>query len=358
MEIWLILTLGTFFVSFFISFSGFLIYLKKTVAEHIAPLQKNLAFAPFCLSCIICFSLVYAVTPTQRDFINDIGYLQVAVPLLLAGGVYAVTLMPKISRFTPAALLVAAGVSVFVLPSDFLMFNGILPFWLDRACILLMWFLFSNFYYILNGVDGLISAQTFSIGAAFLVLGAIDAIPLFYTMIAVSLLSISGSSLILSWFPARINFTQNSCRVLGFITGWLLVFSSAEGLASCNVIFIAFYLLELVQAAIKKISLRDRYNNLTSNTVYYQANVSGLSPTEICIFLFKLQTVFIIIGCFQLYSPNVYSLPILSLVLGAWFLNKLKNWQTPDKNLREINKDFIDDIRQNIEDIKNNIGRN
>lgn len=358
METWLILMIGTFFASFFISFIGFLAYLKKSVPEKVTSLKKNLAFAPFYISCLVCFSLVYAVTPTQRDFINDIGWLQVVVPLLLAGAVYGVTLISKVARFTPAAIFLAAGVSVFLLPSDFLMFNGHLPFWLDRIFILLIWFLFSNFYYILNGVDGLIGTQTFCIAAAFGILGIIDAIPLFYTMIAVSLMSISGSFLILSWFPARISLTQDSCKVLGFIVGWLLVFSSAEGLAPCNFIFIVFFILELIQAAVKKISLRDRYESLTANTTYYQANVSGLSPAEICVFLFKLQTVLVIIGCFQLYSPNAYSLPAFSLVLGAWFLNKLKNWQTPDKGLKEINKDFMEDIRQNIEDIKNNIGRN
>ena len=358
MEIWLILALGTFFASFFMSFAGFLIYLKKQVPERFASLKKNLVFAPFYLSCLICFSLIYAFTPTRFDFINDIGIGQVIIPLLLAGIIYAVSLISKISRFTPVAIFIAAGISVFLLPADFLMFNGILPFWLDRLCILLIWFLFSNFYYILNGIDGLAGSQTISIGAAFLVLGIIDAIPLFYTMIAISLISISGSFLILNWFPSRIRLTTDSCRVLGFIVGWLLVFSSAEGLAPCNFIFITFYILELAQAAIKKISLRDKYESLVSNTTYYQANISGLAPTEICIFLFKLETVLIIIGGFQLYSPNVYSLPALSLILGAWFLNKLKNWQTPDKGLKEINKDFMEDIRQNIEEIKNNLGKN
>ncbi len=357
METWLILTLGTFFASFFISFIGSLAYIKMSFPENMASLKKNLAAAPFYLSCLICFSLAYAVTPTQRDFIHEIGWLQVIVPLLLAGAVYAVSLLPKIARFTPAAIFLAAGISVFLLPADFLMFNGHLPFWLDRICILSIWFLFSNFYYILNGVDGLIGTQTFCIGAAFAVFGIIDAIPLFYTMVAISLMSVSGSFLILNWYPARLSLTQDSCKVLGFVIGWLLVFSSAEGLAPCNFIFIAFYILELLQSAVKKISLRDRYESLTANTTYYQANISGLSPVEICTFLFKLQIVFIIIGCFQLYSPNAYSLPALSIVLGAWFLNKLKNWQTPDKGLKEINKDFIDDIRQNIEDIKNNIGR-
>ena len=358
MEIWLILALGTFFASFFMSFAGFLIYLKKQVPERFASLKKNLVFAPFYLSCLICFSLIYAFTPTRSDFINDIGIGQVIIPLLLAGIIYAVSLISKISRFTPVAIFIAAGISVFLLPADFLMFSGNLPFWLDRLCILLIWFLFSNFYYILNGIDGLAGSQTISIGAAFLVLGIIDAIPLFYTMIAISLISISGSFLILNWFPSRIQLTTDSCRVLGFIIGWLLVFSSAEGLAPCNFIFMTFYILELAQAAIKKISLRDKYESLVSDTTYYQANISGLAPAEICIFLFKLETVLIIIGGFQLYSPNVYSLPALSLILGAWFLNKLKNWQTPDKGLKEINKDFMEDIRQNIEEIKNNLGKN
>lgn len=358
MDFWLILVLSTIVISFVVSFSGFLIYLKKPLPEQYSFAEKNLAFAPFYLSCLILFSLLYVVTPTANDFILDINMFSVVLPLLLAGGVYLCTLFKKSAKYTPLALLAAIAVSTFLLPPEFLMFKGILPFWLDRLSILAIWFVFSNFYYILNGVDGLIGTNTISIAFAFLVLGVLDAVPFYYALVALCLTAVTSSFLILNWFPARVAFTADSCKVLGFIIGWFLTFSSSEGLAPCNFIFIIFYILELMEASIKKISLRDRFSSLTSNTTYYQANISGLSPTEICIFLFKLQIVFIIIGNFQLYAPNAYSLPVVSLILGAWFLAKLKNWQTPDKKLRDLNKDFMEDIRQNIEEIKNNLGKN
>ena len=62
-------------------------------------------------------------------------------------------------------------------------------------------------------------------------------------------------------------------------------------------------------------------------------------------------------GCFQAYLPNAYSLPIVSIILAAWFLERLKNWNEPKQNLKEINQEFMDDLRQNINEIKNKINR-
>lgn len=357
MEFRLILALSTIIVSFTASFGGFIFYLKKPLPEHNAFLEKNLAFAPFYLTCLAVFCLLYVLTPIANDFIFEINIFSVLIPLILGGGIYLCSLFQKTAKLTPAAIFIAVAVSVFLLPPEFLLFKGYLPFWLDRIVIIIFWSLFSNFYYILNGIDGLAASNTFSITMGFIVFGLLDAIPLYYALAALCLTAVSGSFLIFNWYPSRLNFTADSCKVLGFILGWLLIFSSTEGLAPCNFILITFFILELLQALIKKISLRDRYNSLTANTTYYQANISGLSPTEICTFVLKFQILFIIFACFQLYTPNSYSLPFLSLIVGTWFLSKLKNWQTPNKGLHELNKDFMEDIRQNIEDIKN-LGKN
>lgn len=358
MDLRLILTICTIIFSFFLSFSGFLIYLKNPQPKEQALFYKNLAFAPYCLSCILLFSILYFITPTATDFVRSIDAYSIIIPLLCAIIVYSCTLFQQTAKYTPLTILAAIVISTLLLPSDFLLFNNHLPFWLDRICIIATWFLFANFYYILNGVEGLLGAHTLSIGISFLILCFIDAIPLFYGLVALSIIGISGSFLIFNWFPARISFTTDSCKVLGFIIGWLLIYSSSENMAPCNFILIAFYILELIQASIKKISLRDKFATLTVNTTYYQANISGLSPTECCVFLFKLQTLLIIIACFQLYSPNTYSLPMLSLLLTAWFLTKLKDWQNPNTGIHEVNKNFIQNIRQNIDDIKNKLGKN
>ncbi len=352
MDSWLILTLGTIIISFLASFSGFLIYLKKPLPEQYSFLEKNLAFAPFYLICAFLFCLIYLLVPTENDFINNISFAAVIIPMILAGIVYVFSLFQKTAKFTSLALLAAVAVSTFLLPEEFLLFKGNLPFWLDRLAIIAVWFIFSNFFYILNGIDGFLGSAAICVSGAFIVLGLLDAMPFFFTLTALCLTTVTAAFLIFNWFPSRLSFTTGSCRVLGFILGWLLTFTSSEGLAPCNLILITVFVLELLQAAFKKISLRDRYNSLTVNTTYYQANISGLSPSQVCIFLFKLQTIFIILACFQLYMPNAYSLPALSLILGAWFLTKLKNWQTPDRSLSELNKDIIEDLRRNIDDIK------
>ena len=190
-----------------------------------------------------------------------------------------------------------------------------------------------------------------------IILSLFDAAPAFYGLTGLALLCINGSFLAYNWFPAKITLSNNSCKIFGFMLGGIMTFAGSENLAPCFAIILTIFALELLQSIFKKLSLRNRYADLNTNTICYQAHISGLTPNQVCFAIFKVQILFIILGCFQAYLPNNYSLPIASLFLAAWFLNKLKNWDEPTQSLKEINQEFVSDLRQNINDIKNSLKR-
>ena len=353
----LILTIITLFVGFSLSFVSFYLYSKKikTVSSNV--LKKELAFAPIYLCCVVFLSLLYLITPIEDDFIHDFRATETFIPLLLAGICYTLSLFSKTAKFLDIALIFSVAVSISFLPQDFLMFNGIVPFWADRILIFILWSVFSCFYFILNGIDGILATFNSAYLLTLVILCFLDAAPLFYGLAGLSLLTINGSFMIFNWCPAKIKLTDNSCKIFGFILGALMVFGSSENLAPCFSIILTLFALELLQSLAKKLSLRDRYNKLSSNTIYYQAHIRGLAPQQVCFAIIKIQLLFIILSCFQAYLPNATSLPIASLFLAAWFLNKLQHWDEPNQNIKEINQEFMNDLRQNINDFKNTINR-
>lgn len=353
----IILTIATLIVGFALSFTGFYLYSKKASKISCSFLKQELAFAPIYITSVILLSLLYFITPLKYDFIHNFSAYEVFVPLFLAGFCYGISLFPKTAKFINIALIISIGISAYFLPTDFMLFKGQIPLWIDRLILIVLWSIFACFYFILNGIDGILPIFNTSYLMILILLTALDASPLFYGLAATGLLSANGSFLIFNWHPSKIKISNNSCKIFGFMLGGLMIFSSIENLAPCFAIILTLFVLELLQSIIKKLSLHDRYSNLSSNTIYYQAHISGLTQNQVCFAIFKIQILFIVLGCFQAYLPNNHSLPIASLFLAAWFLNKLKHWDEPQKNIKEINEEFIKDIKQNFTDLKNKINR-
>lgn len=352
-----IFTLLCVIISFFASFFCFVYLSKRKLDANFEEINPRRIFLPFYALCFIFFTLLYFTIPSNADFIYEINFLSIIIPLLCMGVIFGFSALQNLKKYILPATLLAVIISTFALPSQFLLFNSGLPFWADRALIILIWFAFTNFYYILNGIDGVLPLQTLAITIGIFILCWLDATPLLYGMIAIALFGMTGAYSIFNWYPSRLALDKGSCQALGFILGWLLLATSAEGSSASALILIMYYPIELITGLIKKITLRDQHSDIISNTTYYQANISGLSPNNICVFLLKLQLVFIILSGFQIYAPNSFSLPLLSFIIGVWFLSKLKNWQTPNKTFKELNRDFMEDIKNNIEDIKSNIGK-
>ncbi len=340
-----------------LSFVSFYIYAEKAKTIISSSLKKELAFAPLYVSSIILLTLTYFIIPTDNDFIHTFSPLELFVPLILTGICYAVSLFPQTAKFLDVAIILSASIASIFLPTDFLMFNGYLPLWADRLAIIMLWSIFSCFYYVLNGIDGILPIFNSSYFAMLILLSVFDAAPLLYGMIGLSLFTVNTGFMVVNWFPAKISLSNNSCKIFGFMIGSIIVFCSTENLAPCFAVILTIFVLELLQSLIKKFSLRERYADLETNTICYQAHIKGLTPEQVCFSISKIEIIFIIMGCFQAYLPNAYSLPIVSIILAAWFLERLKNWNEPKQNLKEINQEFMDDLRQNINEIKNKINR-
>ena len=342
-----------FIFCFMTSFFGQYIYTRKKDFFRDDHLRKEIAFAPIYISLYLFFLISYAISPIENDFIFDLSFYELFIPLTLGGMIYALGLFKNTAKYMQPALIFSIILSTMLLPTEYLLFKGYLPFWADRLGIMLFWFIVAYFYYIINGIEGIFPTYNLMFGIGLFGLTLLNAAPLFYGFIALSLISVSGSFMIFNWFPAKIKISKQNCQVLGFLIGWICCFGGTENLSPCFVILLSLYLVELFTAGIKRITLREKYANLTGNTVYYQANLSGLSQENVCFSIMKVQVVFVILSCFQIYIPNMFSLPIISLVLAGWFLNKLQNWQDPQPSLKELNKNLIDGISK----IKNEIGR-
>ena len=227
----------------------------------------------------------------------------------------------------------------------------------DRLALVLIWTTFAWAYKYLNGIDGLTATQSVVSLAGLGLLAFLGALPILTGSCAGILLAVTAALAIYNWYPAELSLTSAGCQALGFLIGWLFILTAEEGAATCCLILSLYYLTEIIWAAILKFSRKQQHQIMENNTVYYQVNISGLSPANICENIFKLDAMLVIFAGFQIYAPNNYSIPSLGIILTLWFIAHLRNWQEPIRSFKELNQDLMKDIHDNVENFKKKMNK-
>ena len=329
-----------------ISFAAFVWYTHiARLAEDDDPFCLKDTFLPFASLSALAAVVLWFLTRRNLDWLQPLSLPQLLFPFIGAGLIYANNLWRPQEGRQNALIALLAVISVFISDTKlnfFPEYPQILSQIILAATIFVAAFAFKYF----NAIDGIAATMTLPLIVGSFFLALLGAAPLFYAWFSAALLLIIAAFLQRNWYPAQISWTPAACQAIGFILAYFSLQIAAEGSGPCLIIFALVFFAEVCIAFLKKITFFQEYRNFLANTFYYQINISGLSPSEICRNLLRLELFLVIFGCFELYAPNAYSLPILSFIITLWFLNRLLHWQTPDQSLAEINREVMNDIKK------------
>ena len=279
-------------------------------------------------------------------------------PALVFGSALIVYLIAaRAPKFAALPILLGAGLYTFLIPQDnFLLFNGLLPPIFDHLAAAVIWAAISWSFQYLNALNALMSLQTLTIGFGILVLYFMGASPLALALIAITITGAMLALLTYNGFPAYIIPSDAFCQAVGFIGAWLLFKLSAEATPASALILITYFALE-VAAALCRFVLPGNKASLKENTNYYQAVIHGLSPQTVLFAIGKILMLLIILASFQLYAGNFFSLPFLGLIVCSMFVYRLRHWNEKDQTLKEINAEFVQDLKDGIQEIKDTFNK-
>ena len=340
-------------LSFFLSFGGF--YYLSLRNEELEP-SKNTPFLIMLPVLAAAFLFLFSQLSDQRDFIFSLKLEQLLFPLGASAVIYFGSRFQASPYMRTVVIMFCSAAAFFLQPEGFELAPG-----LNSLCsgliLSLILFLFSVFYPYINKIDGISGIQSAGIGMGIFTLSLIGGVPALLGAFGLSLAAVVGAFLIFNWYPAKLSLTSAGSSALGVLLGWLMLIGTYEGSGPAIIIFALFFIVEILAALLKFITLRPEYRNLAANTYCYQANLSGFPPYSIAANVFRLQLILLIMGSFELYAPNAYTIPLFTLVVTAWYLSKIKNWQTANKTIREVNRDLMTEIKNNINTIKDQINK-
>ena len=94
-----------------------------------------------------------------------------------------------------------------------------------------------------------------------------------------------------------------------------------------------------------------RSGRLAENTDFYLA-AQQFSAPALTFNILRICFIILFIGWFQLFASNQYSLIIVSALFSLWLCHSLGHPNSGARTLKEINKEFVKDLKQNIAETK------
>jgi UDP-N-acetylmuramyl pentapeptide phosphotransferase/UDP-N-acetylglucosamine-1-phosphate transferase len=246
----------------------------------------------------------------------DAGWLTVFAGTVFIAGVGAVDDLRPIPVL-PRLLLQAVSIAIVLaaLPKGFQLF-GFVPFWLERALLLIGGLWFVNLVNFMDGLDWMTVAEIVPVAAALALFGVSGNLPVTATMIA---LALGGAMFGFAPFNrpvAKLFLGDVGSLPIGLLTGWCLLQLAGAGH------LIAALLLPLYYLADATITLLRRIGNgepiwLAHRTHFYQrATDNGFSVMRVVAEVFALNIALAILATITIYStsPNTNA---IALALGG-----------------------------------------
>jgi UDP-N-acetylmuramyl pentapeptide phosphotransferase/UDP-N-acetylglucosamine-1-phosphate transferase len=189
------------------------------------------------------------------------------------------TLSP-LPRLAAQVLAVAAGLGV--LDPGLLVFQGWLPWMLDRLAAGVCWLWFINLFNFMDGIDGLAGSETAAVaGGAGLAL-SLAGLP-FPALILQSLV-VAGAGLgflAWNWHPARVFLGDVGSIPLGYALGWLLLGLAGTGLWPAALLLPLYFLVDATVTLLRRLLRGERIWQAHREHFYQRAVQAGRSHAQV-----------------------------------------------------------------------------
>lgn len=244
--------------------------------------------------------------------------------LTAAGALAVVSWIDDLKSLTPlvrlAAQAAAAVVALAWLDGPSLVFQGLLPAWLDTvlAGLLLVWFV--NLFNFMDGIDAISAAECIAVCLGLLVLGLLRTpagVPPWLPF------ALAAAMLGFLWWnrpPARVFLGDVGSVPVGFLLGWMLLKTAAAGYWAVALILPLYYLADATITLLRRAVRGARLWQAHREHFYQRAVQAGRSHASVSGAVFLGDVLLIGLAIASLEQPG------LAIVLAAGVVAALIRW--------------------------------
>lgn len=338
-----------------LGFGSMVLLFKPQIDKYSKTLELNITMLPapymlgiYALGCIGAYCFF-----DRNDFIEALTWYRMIIPLIFSVLIYFVSSIGS-NLWQSVTVILCIAVTVALQPlGDGAAYPEIHPLILQLIMIA-----FFSIYCLGARVMNLLP-HTFMVPNILLLLSLsvmafLGATPLYLALCAALLAGIMSGYLSLNFLAVKIDFDDASATSIAYLISALLLMNLGEFCFPSCLILTSVFWAELFIAFWNKY-FGSNGGSLSENTNYYIA-AQKYSVQVLVLNICKISVITLFLSWFQLFAENQYSLPLISLALALW-LNSNIGQSLGRKPLSEINKEFVQELKQNINDAKKLLDR-
>jgi UDP-N-acetylmuramyl pentapeptide phosphotransferase/UDP-N-acetylglucosamine-1-phosphate transferase len=288
------------------------------------PQGAGIAVAGVTIAAVVIAAAIFPEFRPESPYV--LMSLLAAVTVLTALGAlddfFTLEALPRI-----AVQLIAVSAVIAFLPAD-LRAAPFLPWWVERALLVvgLMWFI--NLVNFMDGLDWMTVAEVVPIAAGLVLIGTMGGLPSYGLVVA---LALGGAVLGFAPFnrPVASLFLGDAGSLpIGLILGWLLVLLAANGHWAAALLLPLYYLADATVTLLLRLRRGERVWQAHRSHFYQRATDGGRDILEIICHVFAVNIALLFLAMVTVFF-TAFAVQLAALVVGGilvgWLLAAFAN---------------------------------
>jgi UDP-N-acetylmuramyl pentapeptide phosphotransferase/UDP-N-acetylglucosamine-1-phosphate transferase len=284
----------------------------NTRSSHKTPTPEGGGIAVAIVTIVVTVLVAsFVATDAQMKELSTV--LGAAALLAMVGSIDDVWSIPAVPRLLVQALAVAAVTAVF--PAELRIFP-LLPFWFERALVVLTGVWFVNAVNFMDGIDWMTVAEAVPISAGLVLLGALGVLPAHATVTA---LALGGALLGFAPFNrpvARLFLGDVGSLPIGLLLGWLLLWVAGSGHVAAALLLPLYYLADATLTLLHRWRSGQMLSEAHRSHYYQRATAGGFTVWEVVTRVFAVNLGLAALATVTVLRPGGAS-GVVCLILGG-----------------------------------------
>ena len=224
------------------------------------------------------------------------------IVIALLGAVDDIRPVPVAPRLLIQFLCVATVIAA--LPADFQM-TPYLPWWLERALLVIAGVWFVNLVNFMDGLDWMTVVEIVPVAGGLVLAGWLGALPSYAVICALALLGAVIGFAPFNRPVARLFLGDVGSQPIGLVVGWLLALMANKGHLAAALLLPLYYLIDATITLFRRLSRKEKVWQAHRTHFYQRATDNGFSVTEVTAQVFAVNIVLAALAliCVRLNTP-------------------------------------------------------